>query len=67
MPKKERNVIEITEEQKDGVITAIEREGFDYTFRYYSTFEEIKDPVFRKLVSRYVRASKDLADFLGID
>lgn len=57
----------ITKKQKNWVVATIESEGLDYTFRYYSTFEEIKDPKFRSLVEAYVKASKELTDFLGID
>ena len=32
----------------------IEKEGFDYAFRYYSHFKEIKDPVFHELRSIYI-------------
>jgi len=64
---KKKQIDKITTEQIAEVVDRIEREGLDYTFRYWSTFDEIKDPKFRELVDAYVKASKKLTDFLGID
>lgn len=54
MKKKEREFVKDT----------IESEGFDYTFRYYSYFNEIKDPLFHKLREDYVAAAKALEEYL---
>jgi len=38
------------EKDKEYVITKIENEGFNYCFMNYSSFEEIKDEEFHKLM-----------------
>jgi hypothetical protein len=42
----------------------VDNEGFDYAFRHYSRFEEIKDPEFHKLRVAYVEAAKKLAEYI---
>ena len=45
----------------------IDAEGFDYCFRYYSHFPEVKDEEFHKLRVAYVQAAKDLEDYIGLE
>jgi len=45
----------------------IENEGFDYAFINYSDFEDIKDPKFHKLRKAYIKAQKDLQEYVGED
>ena len=49
------------------VCDTVENEGFDYAFRHYSHFPEIKDEEFHKLRAAYVQAAKDLADYIGLE
>jgi len=42
----------------------IETEGFDYSFRFYSNFEEIKDPEFHELRKKYVEAANALENYI---
>lgn len=52
---------------KAAVIDAIDNEGFDYTFKRYSNFDEIKDAEFHRLRSEYVEARDNLAEYIGLD
>jgi len=45
----------------------IENEGFDYAFRYYSSFDDIKDPTFHELRKAYVEAAKALGKYIGLE
>lgn len=56
----------ITEKQADHVLTCIDLEGFDYCFRTYSSFKDIADSEFRKLVNNYKNTAQALEDFLRI-
>jgi len=56
--------MKITEKQADHVLTCIDLEGFDYCFRGYSSFKDITDPEFRKLVENYKQAALRLEVFL---
>jgi hypothetical protein len=42
----------------------MKQEGFDYCFRKYSSFEEIKDPEFHKLRTSYIEAADKLEKFV---
>lgn len=42
----------------------VEQEGFDYTFRSYSDFEDVKDRTFHDLVSIYTEAADKLEQYL---
>lgn len=42
----------------------IESEGFNYGFRFYSTFEEVEDVEFHKLRVAYVEAAEALEGYL---
>lgn len=39
-------------------------EGFDYCFRYYSDFDEIKDKKFHNLRLAYIKAAEDLEQYV---
>jgi hypothetical protein len=54
----------VTAEAKQRVLRDIEHEGFDYTFESYDHYEDIKDPAFHRLRLAYLRAAKELRDFL---
>lgn len=49
------------------VIDAIESEGFDYAFKYWSTFDQIKDEEFHRLRTAYIGARDSLAEYIGLD
>lgn len=49
------------------ICDTVENEGFDYAFRHYSHFGEVKDPEFHKLRAAYVLAAEDLADYIGLE
>ena len=42
----------------------MEEEGFDYCFRHYAKFEEIKDPEFHKLRLAYIEAANALEKYV---
>ena len=46
---------------------AIENEGFEYTFRHYTSFKEIKDKEFHRLREAFLKAAKELEDYIGED
>lgn len=48
------------------VCACVENEGFDYAFRHYSDFREVKDEEFHKLRKAYVDAAQALEDYLGL-
>lgn len=54
----------ITEKQADHILTCADLEGFDYCFRSFSSFKEVTDPEFRKLVDTYKTAAEALETFL---
>jgi hypothetical protein len=49
------------------VRNTVNLEGFDYAFRHYSNFEEVKDPEFHRLREAYVAAAEALAKYTGCD
>jgi hypothetical protein len=49
----------------DSVRAAVDNEGFDYAFRHYSDFEEVKDPTFHRLRKAYVKAAEALDKYVG--
>ena len=51
----------------DRVRDTVECEGFDYAFRHYSHFEEIKDEEFHRLREAYLKAAEELIDYCGIE
>lgn len=50
---------------KKEVCERVDAEGFDYAFRYYSSFEEVKDPKFHQLREAYKKAAEDLEAYIG--
>ena len=52
---------------KDYLEAKIDGEGFDYAFRYYSNYEDIKDPKFHELRLAYIKTAKDLAGYIGLN
>lgn len=52
-------------QDKIDVCSIVDNEGFDYAFRDYSEFEEIKDEQFHKLRQAYVEAAQKLDDYIG--
>jgi rubrerythrin len=44
-----------------------ESEGFDYAFRFYSSFKEIKDKKFHSLRKAYVKAAQALSDYCRLE
>lgn len=53
--------------QKDleDVCGKIGSEGFDYAFRCYSDFSQVKDVKFHQLRKAYTQAASDLEEYLG--
>lgn len=49
------------------VAACVENEGFDYAFRNYSDFHEVKDEEFQKLRRAYVEAADALSEYVGLD
>jgi len=43
----------------------MENEGFDYCFRHYSNFKEIKDDEFHELRRQYIESSELLEDYIN--
>ena len=39
-------------------------EGFDYCFRHYSSFEEIKDEKFHELRLKYIEIAEELENYV---
>ena len=60
--EKELFFLEEELEKYQNVVYRIENEGVDYTFKKYSTFEEIEDKEFHKL-RKYLIQHIDLMDF----
>lgn len=44
---------------------AMENEGFDYCFRFYSNFSDIKDEKFQKLREQYVKITNELEQYVN--
>jgi len=40
-------------------------EGFDYCFRHYSSFEEIKDEKFHELRLKYIQIAEELENYVN--
>lgn len=52
---------------RETVQTTVESEGFDYTFRKYTSFKEIKDEEFHRLRTAYIEAAKALAEYCELE
>jgi hypothetical protein len=57
----------MTQEEKDMVCYCVDKEGFDYCFRFYDTFKEVDDKKFHELRKAYVKASIELERYIGWD
>jgi dsRNA-specific ribonuclease len=57
----------MTGKEIDYVRERVENEGFDYCFRHYSTFDDVKDEEFHKLRAAYVETANKLAEYLNLD
>lgn len=57
----------MTSEEKQDVHSRVDQEGFDYCFRFYSNWEEIKDEKFHKLRENYVKSAQELAKYIGFN
>jgi hypothetical protein len=57
----------MTKQDKNYVASKVESEGFDYAFIHYSSFEDIKDKKFHELRLAYIKAAKDLTNYVGIE
>lgn len=56
---KERNLIDVRQD--------VENEGFHYAFAGYSNYEEVKDVEFHRLRENYLKATKELGEYLRLD
>jgi len=57
----------LSAKNKESVLDAIDKEGFDSAFEFYSDFKEVKDTAFHKLIKSYLKSKKELSDYLGLD
>lgn len=49
------------------VLDVVDSEGFDYAFRDYSDFKDIKDKEFHKLRIAYIEAAAALAAYIEVE
>lgn len=54
----------MTKKQQQQVWDTVDQEGFDYSFRGYSSFDEIKDAKFHQLRKAYVEAANALEEYV---
>lgn len=52
---------------QESVADVVEQEGFDYAFRHYSDFKQIKDVHFHRLRKAYKDAAEELIEYVGMD
>jgi len=57
-------IIKMNEEERKYLLSRINNEGFDYCFIHYSDFKEIKDKDFHKYRKRYIKAQKELLQYI---
>lgn len=65
--KKTRSKIsasKMTKEDLEYLVGKIENEGFEYCFRHYSSFDDIKDSQFHKLREAFCEAGTKLEDYI---
>ena len=55
----------MTGKELDYIRATVDNEGFDYAFRHYSEFENVKDKKFHQLRKAYLRAAEALQEYLG--
>jgi RNase P subunit RPR2 len=58
---------QLNDEDAINLQATVESEGFDYAFRYYSHFPEIKDKKFQSLRKAYVKAAQELSDYCRLE
>jgi len=57
----------MTKEDRQAVCEIIERKGLEGCFVSWSEFDDIDDPRFHKLRKAYLKAMKELEDYLELD
>jgi hypothetical protein len=57
----------MTGKEFNTVRDCVDFESFDYCFRGYSNFDDIKDEEFHRLRRQYVDAANALSEYLGIE
>lgn len=55
----------MTAEEKENIVEMVDVEGFDYAFRFYSEFKEIKDKRFHELREAYKKAANELEEYIN--
>lgn len=55
----------MTNRTLDNVAMCMDQEGFDYCFRNYSNFDEVKDAEFHRLREAYVAAADALENYVN--
>jgi len=55
----------MTKKDAKYVRATIDDEGFEYTFLHYSDFDEIKDDKFHELRKAFLKAQKELDEYIG--
>lgn len=53
--------------ERADVQAVVENEGFDYAFRHYTDFKQIKDTEFHRLREAYVKAAAELSDYAELE
>lgn len=57
----------MTKKEKQEILNIINNEGFEYTFIHYLSFSNVKDKKFHNLRENFMKARKDLVDYLGFE
>lgn len=57
----------LTTEDKEYIDGVVETEGFDYGFKHYTNFPDIKDKKFHQLRKAYLAAREELVNYCGIE
>lgn len=52
-------------EKWENVSYRMDAEGFHYCFKYYSSFDEIKDKKFHKLIKKYLKISDKIEEYVN--
>ncbi len=64
---KRKNPPRLNVEDALNLQSTCESEGFDYAFRFYSDFSEVKDKKFHSLRKAYVKAAQALSDYCRLE
>ena len=61
-----KNIDDLYQELDDLTYLSVKMrdEGFDYCFRHYSSFEEIKDEKFHELRLKYIQIAEELEKYV---